>query len=58
MEVYLLYYEYFYLIGGVFGLYDGRMDLLVISCVMGINEVYYWGDLNDFVLCWILEEIF
>ena len=34
-------------IGGVFGLYDGRMDPLVTSCAMGTNEVHYWGDLND-----------
>jgi len=37
--------------GGVFGLYDGRMDPLVTSCVMGTNEVHYWGDFNDPVAC-------
>ena len=47
----LLYYEHFHFIGGVFGLYDGRMDSLVRSCAMGTNEVYYWGDLNDPVPC-------
>ena len=37
----LLYYEHFHFIGGVFGLYDGRMDSLVRSCAMGTNEVHY-----------------
>jgi len=37
--------------GGVFGLYGGRMDPLVRGCVMGTNEVHYWGDLNDPVPC-------
>lgn len=37
--------------GGVFGLYDGRMDPLVTSCAVGTNEVHYWEDLNDPVPC-------
>jgi len=57
LQVHLLYYEYFPFVGGVFGLYDGRMDPLVRSCVMGTNEVHYWGDLNDPVPCWISEAI-
>ena len=48
--IYCTYYEYFHFIGGVFGLYDGRMDSLVTSCAMGTSEVHYWGDLNDSLL--------
>ena len=48
--IYCIYYEYFHFIGGVFGLYDGRMDPLVTSCALGTNEVHYWGNLDDSLL--------
>jgi len=51
LQVHLLYFEYFPFVGGVFGLYDGRMDPLVRSCAMGTDEVHYWGDFNDPVPC-------
>ncbi|KAJ7384352.1 hypothetical protein OS493_022465, partial [Desmophyllum pertusum] len=33
--------------GGVFGLYDGRMDPLITSSAIATNEVLYWRDVND-----------
>jgi len=38
-----MHLEYFPFVGGVFGLYDGRMDPLVTSSAVGSNEVHYWG---------------
>ena len=51
LQFHLLCYEYFPVVGGVFGLYDGRVGPLVTSCAMGTNEVHYWGDVNDPVQC-------
>ncbi|CAH3145905.1 unnamed protein product [Pocillopora meandrina] len=33
--------------GGVFGLYDGRMDSLVTRSALGINDVVCWESAND-----------
>ena len=33
--------------GGVFGLYDGRMDPLVTRPALGINDVVCWESAND-----------
>jgi len=39
--------------GGVFGLYDGRMDSLITSLhsAKGTNQVVRWGDINDPLPC-------
>ncbi|KAM7431841.1 hypothetical protein ABFA07_017653 [Porites harrisoni] len=37
--------------GGVFGLYDGRMDSLITQSAEGTNQVFYWGDINDSLPC-------
>ncbi|CAH3192613.1 unnamed protein product, partial [Porites evermanni] len=37
--------------GGVFGLYDGRMDSLITQSAEGTKQVFYWGDINDFLPC-------
>ena len=39
-------------VGGVFGLFDGRMDPLFASCTTSTNEILCWGDVNDPVPCW------
>ncbi|CAH3184217.1 unnamed protein product, partial [Porites lobata] len=37
--------------GGVFGLYDGRMDSLITQSEEGTKQVFYWGDINDPLPC-------
>ncbi|XP_073256234.1 uncharacterized protein [Porites lutea] len=37
--------------GGVFGLYDGRMDSLITQSPEGTKQVFYWGDINDSLPC-------
>ena len=41
----------FFFLGGVFGLYDGRMDSLITQSVEGTKQVFYWGDINDPLPC-------
>ena len=41
----------FYFSGGVFGLYDGRMDSLITQSAEGTKQVFYWGDINDSLPC-------
>ena len=38
---------FFSFLGGVFGLYDGRMDSMITQSVEGTKQVFYWGDIND-----------
>ncbi|KAM7432045.1 hypothetical protein ABFA07_017465 [Porites harrisoni] len=37
--------------GGVFGLYDGRMDSLITQSEEGTKQVFYWGNINDPLPC-------
>ena len=43
--------SFFFFLGGVFGLYDGRMDSLITQSVEGTKQVFYWGDINDPLPC-------
>ena len=43
--------SFFSFLGGVFGLYDGRMDLLITQSLEGTKQVFYWGDINDPLPC-------
>ena len=47
----LLMTSFFSFLGGVFGLYDGRMDSLITQSVEGTKQVSYWGDINDPLRC-------
>ena len=42
---------FFCFLGGVFGLYDGRMDSLITQSAERTNHVSYWGDINDSLPC-------
>ncbi|KAL9964240.1 hypothetical protein ACROYT_G027853 [Oculina patagonica] len=42
---------HFWFCGGVFGLYDGRMDPLITSSALDTSNVLCWGDVNDPVPC-------
>ena len=40
---------FLFFLGGVFGLYDGRMDSLItnLHSAKGTNQVLRWGDISD-----------
>ena len=42
---------FFSFLGGVFGLYDGRMDSLITPSAEGTKQVFYWGNINDPLPC-------
>ena len=42
---------FFSFLGGVFGLYDGRMDSLITQSVEGTKQVFWGGDINDPLPC-------
>ena len=42
---------FFSFLGGVFGLYDGRMDSLITQSAEGTNLVFLGGDINDSLPC-------
>ena len=47
----LLMTLFFSFLGGVFGLYDGRMDSLITQSAEGTKQVFHWGDINDPLPC-------
>ena len=47
----LLMTPFFSFLGGVFGLYDGRMDSLISQSAEGTKQDFYWGDINNPLQC-------